>query len=617
MKPDMTIKMGPPSFKDIALLDKGKKIDEQEIILLCDYIKARYDCADFRMVAILRTLYSYKHLLSQKTLDYMKDTILSFKYWMDEPGEDNMCYWSENHQILFHAIEYLAGQYYPHEIFSNDGKSGKNHMGKAYTKIMRWLYYRFTYGFTEWHSNVYYEEDIAPLSLLIDFSQNEEMVLKSKMIMDIILMDLAIFSWKGLFSASSGRCYKEQKMHPNKQPTLQITEKLFGFNNIEEFDYGKMSADFLLNKKYDLPDIIPLIGKDTKEQIAKDSMGLDLKEIKYEFDDLEDIDTTGMFLWTMEAFTNKESIHMALKVINEWNLHKNAFLQDFKMINIKILIKLRLLPLVVRILNPITQGIAIQRANTYLYKNDYYTLSTAMAHHIKEFADQQHIWQATLSKDVSVFTTHPGSPAFSDIDRNFSPDYWVGSGILPHCVQDKNVHISIYDLSARKGFMEKKRLLFTHAYFPQDEFDRIYHDNNYIFGQVKDSYIALIGRNPLGFNKDDKNDLIQEGKLTYWIAILGDKKKDKSFETFIEKVKAKEITFKRKVLSIKGEKEYLLKYKKDFYVDNLKIDYQHKRLESTYGRIERKPKEMEFKFKDHYLYLNFEKSIRKFGKLGD
>src|SRR5690606_27598708 len=41
-----------------------------------------------------------------------------FKYWIDEPGFDDMVYWSENHVILFAAAEYLAGQLMPDEWFT-------------------------------------------------------------------------------------------------------------------------------------------------------------------------------------------------------------------------------------------------------------------------------------------------------------------------------------------------------------------------------------------------------------------------------------------------------------------------------------------------------------------
>ncbi|NMA95874.1 MAG: hypothetical protein GX974_07530 [Clostridiales bacterium] len=611
MQPDMTIKMGPACFSGIKQLDEGKTIDEAQIRLICDYIDRRYDCADFRLVAIIRTLYDYTNLISKETIEYMKDAILNFKYWMDEPGIDSMCYWSENHQILFAAVEYLAGQLYPEEIFTNADMTGKEHIEKAKQRIERWLYDRFTYGFIEWHSNTYYEEDVAALSILIDFCEDEKIVQRSKMIMDLLLLDMAMHSWKGLFCATSGRCYEMQKKNPLRHGTLQIAEAVWQHGNLETYDYSRTSASFLLMKEYDIPEVIKKIGQDTRDVEIKGSMGLNLDEIQYEFEELEDIDTTGMFLWAMESFTNPESIDMALKIFNEWNLYENNFLADLKMINYKILRKSGLLPFIIRLLNPVTQGIAIQRANTYTYKTKDYMLSTAQGYHPGEFADQQHIWQATLSDSVTVFTTHPSVSAFSDDDRNFSPSYWVGSGILPHSVQHKNVHMSIYDLRGRKGFMETKRAQFTHAYFPTEKFDKFKLDNNYIFGALGNVFIALIGRNGLNINPKDSADIIQGGKVTYWICEIGTSDSYSSFDKFIDDIKTREVEFSKSQLKYKGKDTYSLTYKGEFTLNGEVVKTNYDRLESPYGKVPRKPEEIYISHEGKELYLNFDKLIRE------
>lgn len=613
MSIDMTVKMGPKCFQGIHSLDLGQPIDEKQILDICEYINLRLDCADFRMVSVLRTLYAYQKLLSKETIEIIKKTILNFKYWMDEPGDDSMCYWSENHQLLFASVEYLAGQLYPDLVFKNASLTGAQHLGKAKAKLLRWLEYRFDYGFIEWHSNTYYEEDIAPLSILIDFCRDQEIVIKAKMIMDLLLLDMAMHSWKGLFSATSGRCYEKQKKRPLAQDTLEISEYVWEHGNIQAFDYSRISSNFLLMKNYAAPEVIQLIGRDTNDVEIRDSMGLDLSEIKREFKDPDDIDTTGMFLWAMESFTNPESIDMAMKVFNEWKLYKNNFLKDLKMINKRILRELGLLPLLVKLLNPVTQGVAIQRANSYTYKTGDFMLSTALNYHPGEFGDQQHIWQATLSNEVTVFTTHPGCPFFDDNDRNFSPGYWVGNGILPHSAQFKNVHMSIYNLTKRKGFMERERLKFTHAWFPQDKFHEVVWDNNYLFGRLYGVYLALIGRNSLRANPTDPNDIIQEGAVTWWICEIGSRKIFDSFEDFCHTIKKKSIAFKNGVLEYNGTHQLTLAYKKCFKVDGKTIDTHYKRYATPYVNAERKPKELTIRYKDKSLYLNFGQMVRRTG----
>ena len=87
--------------------------------------------------------------------------LLRFKYWWDEPAGDNRrCYHTENHQIIFHSDELLAGQLFPDRTFQNDGRDGRYHVEHALHLIRRWLDFRRRFGFSEWLSNCYFDEDL-------------------------------------------------------------------------------------------------------------------------------------------------------------------------------------------------------------------------------------------------------------------------------------------------------------------------------------------------------------------------------------------------------------------------------------------------------------------------
>ncbi|MDZ4197615.1 MAG: hypothetical protein U1C51_10270, partial [Candidatus Izemoplasmatales bacterium] len=187
----MKIKMNTPCFGEIHSLSLGERIDESSILSLCEYVSDRHDCADFRLIVLVNSYLAYRHLLSEETISQMERTMISFKYWMDEPGHDGMCYWSENHQLLFSVCEYFAGELFPDIPFTNNQELGRIHASKAKKRIVNWLKHRFTYGFTEWHSNTYYEEDIAPLCVLIDHCQEEWIVQSALMVTDLILLDMA------------------------------------------------------------------------------------------------------------------------------------------------------------------------------------------------------------------------------------------------------------------------------------------------------------------------------------------------------------------------------------------------------------------------------------------
>jgi hypothetical protein len=79
---------------------------------------------------------------------------------------DNAYYWSENHQIIFHTLEYLAGQSFPDRVFGNDGLTGREKQAHARALILEWIDCRARFGFNEWHSDVYYQKLVTPLLTL-------------------------------------------------------------------------------------------------------------------------------------------------------------------------------------------------------------------------------------------------------------------------------------------------------------------------------------------------------------------------------------------------------------------------------------------------------------------
>ena len=606
----MELKMGAKCFPQIHDLAAGRPlVGDADFLALCDFVDARLDCADFRLISILRAMYAWPDRLGSPAAERARRTILGFKYWMDEPGADSMCYWSENHQILFATCEYLAGQLYPDQAFANDGRSGAAKRDRAATRIHRWLEHRFVYGFTEWHSNVYYEEDIAPLTLLVDFAADRAIVERSKMVLDLLLLDMAMHSWKGLFVATSGRCYEDQKCHPLTQDTLEIGESLWGFGHVAAWDWTRISAHFHLCRGYDVPELIRAVGRDPGPVEIRDSMGLDLAEVRDEFADPDDIDTTGMFLWSMEAFTNPESIAMTMKIFKAWNLGSNTFLRNLSALDLPLLRSLGVYPWISRALNPSTNGVAIQRSNSYTFKTPHYMLSTSQGYHPGEFGDQQHIWQATLAPDVTVFTTHPAAPLFADNARNFSPSHWVGNGVLPHSAQHRNVHMSIYRLGGRRGYLERERLAFTHAWFPTDRFDEVVLDGVHAFGRVGRAHVGLVGSQPLRRSGDAPNELLLDGTEQAWVCVV-DSADNGDFASFQHALRSTPMRFSGDTLRFG---RHTLVHGEGLRIDDRPVRTDYARIESPYGHVPRKARVMSFAHGDTTLRLDFDTLERRHG----
>ncbi|MFO1452416.1 MAG: hypothetical protein U1F61_29895, partial [Opitutaceae bacterium] len=105
---------------------------------------------DFWMAPLLRIVYRHRSSIDVANWERIQRSILGFRYWMDQPGEDSRCYWSENHQILYASAEFLAGQRFPDAIFTRDGRTGREHREAGRKRVLTWLEQRWNHGFAEW-----------------------------------------------------------------------------------------------------------------------------------------------------------------------------------------------------------------------------------------------------------------------------------------------------------------------------------------------------------------------------------------------------------------------------------------------------------------------------------
>jgi len=586
-------------------LVNGKSItDWNRLDGTLSYIKAEYDCSDFRLVNLIRILYEFNDSIPTTYKSKIEDVLMNFRYWMDEPGENSMCYWSENHQILFASAEYLIGQKYPNEIFHNSGLTGEQHYEKARQRILDWLQMRWDYGFTEFYSNVYYKEDIGAIINLIDYAEDEEIVKKSKIIMDLLFYDVAAQNCDKLFVSTSGRAYES---HRKKGSMSSITNYYWG-------DGRRLGPGMVYGleatKNYQLPPVLKEIALDSNNVVIKQRNGLNLEELGPEGFSLGD--TKGMMMqWGMEAFTNPEVIRNSLAYIRNNSMFSNVFVTDFKMLDFSLLKWLHLEPEIVELINPQYNGIAIQKGNTYTYKTKDYSIYTAQRHQVGDFADQQHIFGVNVKGHFAVFHCHPAI----DKGKNQSPNYWVGYGHFPHAVQDKNVNLSIYSLPAEKGIIEMDLLDYTHAYFPKNQFDTLVMDKNYVFGKKGETYVAFVGANEFYYKNDSDDDIIQEGKKAFWITEASSQREDGSFQDFIRRIKDNKVSFNKENMHLsylsKG-RQYALSFDGDFKIDDKIIDTNYKRFDSPYIQAEKKADKLKFELNGKTLLLDFKNQIREF-----
>ena len=643
-------------FEDTALISSNLEGAIERIDI-------REDCADFTACGLIRFYLENEHRLAEENKEEIKRCLTGFKYWMDQYDgrADSMCHWSENHQILFATTEYLAGAEWPEATFA-DGKSGAEHVELAKERIEAWMSQRYYYGFNEYYSNNYYPEDIAPMANFIQFAKAEDsdMVGRMKIVMDLIWIDIATQSYKYTdmngnaqyaFVSASGRMYMDNKCSDDTGNRLRPYVNLVLGNGT---DYESESNRFFVCFKrmyeatqngepiYRVPEVIKAIFDDPSDkQIVKSSNGITLDELVADGFVGKEVGQIMMQMG-MEAFSNPEVIDNSIDYLNKNKLFNNEFLNNFKLVNLWPLTLTNSLGGLSGILNPSTNGKAIQRANVYTYQTPYYSMSTSQEHFAGDYADQHQVNVSTLSGDLTIFTAQPM--------RNSSRgQYWVGYGRLPYSVQDENINVSIYTIPSKAGMLEPHVVDYTHAYFPVGLFDEVnleHMSDGYVFGRRGESYIMLRAMSNAEATLAFKNDFASEdeiisdmskikesvkelieasGDLRYdlilrggdshaWITELGSVAENGSFDEFVSQMLQNESDFSDMTLSYKsGEKTFNVKYNSHFMINNRIIDTNYARYESEYvdGKVERKSEVIRFSFGGKTLTLNFEKGLRE------
>src|SRR5689334_11638184 len=93
------------------------------------------DTADFDLLYLMNLYFGYRSQLTPALRRAIESRIVHFKYWYTDPQPagfiDQRYYWSENHQMLYHVEEYLAGQAFSHTKFTITGMSGAQHRARA------------------------------------------------------------------------------------------------------------------------------------------------------------------------------------------------------------------------------------------------------------------------------------------------------------------------------------------------------------------------------------------------------------------------------------------------------------------------------------------------------
>ncbi len=400
-----------------------------------DHIQDRQDGADAQLHFVLRLLYQFSDqpALELSLLQHAQQVVLEFKYWPDEPGADAMTYWTESHYLLFSAAGYLAGQLYPEMVFTNSGLSGSDLSGLHRERLLQWMNLRFFTGFSEWLSNVYYDEHLTALLNLVQFSQDQEIRQRASMLVDLLLLDISLNQFQGSFSSTHGRGFGDSNKWAELESTTDTSKLLFG-KGLFSISDNTSAVAFALSDAYQLPTVLFEIANDQSrnEMLNRQRVGILVNQAGWwglKARKLAD----ALHLLTLEAYFHPQVVNSFVKMANHYGWWENQLFEPLTRRKglLKTLHALRLLPLFTRLFEEDLGRTAREQANLYTYRTPDYMLSSAQDFRKGYGGHQQHLWQATLGRGAVCFTTHPAR------HNGPPPNYWSGSGFLPRVAQLK------------------------------------------------------------------------------------------------------------------------------------------------------------------------------------
>jgi hypothetical protein len=247
---------------------EARAVDHDAVAVACEFLEHRCDCADFYAIDLLVLLHYFDHhaALGEEDRRRIEAAFRGFKFWIDEPGVDAMCYHTENHQILFHVAAYLAGQRWPGAVFSNSGRTGQRQRRRAGPRIREWILRRLRGGFSEWDSNAYIALDAYAMLALVEAADSRALRGLAARLLHKIFFALACQSWRGVHGSSHGRVYVTALKTARAESTSGPQRIAWGLGTFN----GEARATGLLAlaRRYRVPDILQRIGADLPDLLV-------------------------------------------------------------------------------------------------------------------------------------------------------------------------------------------------------------------------------------------------------------------------------------------------------------------------------------------------------------
>ncbi len=207
-----------------------------------------------------------------------------------------------------------------------------------------------------------------------------------------------------------------------------------------------------------------------------------------------------------------------------------------------------------------------QPANTYVYRTNYYTMSSVLKFKVgnEAYGSSSIDLVCGIGEDpIRIWINHPGEIPVSGEGR---PSYWVGNGISPHIEQIDSLGMGIFKISDNHG------LDFIHAYVPFDYVNEYVRDDKHLYIKKDNSYLCIYMHNGIELSKNHKTknrEIVSYGRLNFCFMKASSVFESKSFEDFINECQKYHIEVNENSFVITTlHNTYKLVYNEGLFINN-------------------------------------------------
>ncbi|MGC9453189.1 MAG: hypothetical protein ACP5I4_17285 [Oceanipulchritudo sp.] len=186
----------------------------------------KWHLGDFAIHAVWRGYRTFEALIDHGLIKRIEQRAVTYPYHAGGM--------SENHNLLQHAMRYLAGSAFPDAVF-HDGRTGSDHVAKTGTLIRDWCRIWLEQGSEEWGADLYENVNLLSLLNLFDFAPDTEIRACARQVLDLMAREIALNAHAGATTGAARRGYGCYRLDARLSPSRPLHWLWFD-SGVEDFD---------------------------------------------------------------------------------------------------------------------------------------------------------------------------------------------------------------------------------------------------------------------------------------------------------------------------------------------------------------------------------------------